>query len=103
MLFRSKDADGKSETLIFSTGQNAAATWIPTEAGTYAVDIIVTGVAPDGSLVERTDFLALEAQPEPSQGQIKFNLVAVIVGVVVLIVLILIFILRGARTLIRKR
>lgn len=97
-----KDSDGKTETLNFPAGQNISTTWTPNKAGTYAVDIIVTGIAPDGSPVERTDFLAIEVQPNPSKGQITFNLVAVIIVVVLVLILILFAILRGTGKLIRK-
>jgi hypothetical protein len=91
-----KDSDGNVETLNFPIGQNVAAIWTPQSAGTYAVDIIVTGIAPDGSTVERTDFLAIEVQTNPSKVQITFNLVAVIVIVLLVLFLILRAIFRGA-------
>ncbi|MEP7134781.1 MAG: hypothetical protein ABI904_07585 [Chloroflexota bacterium] len=97
-----KDSDGKTETLNFPAGKNVSTAWTPTKAGTYAVDIIVTGSAPDGSAVERTDFLAIEVQPNPSRGQIKFNLVAVIVVVVLVLVMILFLVFRGTRSVVRK-
>lgn len=98
-----KDSDGKTETLNFPAGQNISTTWTPNKAGTYAVDIIVTGIAPDGSPVERTDFLAIEVQPNPSKRQITFNLVAVIAVVVLVLILILRAILRGTSKLVRRR
>ena len=97
-----KDSDGKSETLNFPAGQNISVTWTPNKAGTYAVDVIVTGNAPDGSAVERTDFLAIEVQPNPNKGQITFNLVAVIVIVLLVLFLILFVIFRGIGKLIRR-
>ena len=97
-----KDSDGGIQTLDFPAGQNISTTWTPTQAGIYAVDIIVTGLAPDGSSIERTDFLAVEVQPNPGKGQITFNLVALIVGVVMILVLILFAVFRGARSVIRK-
>ncbi len=97
-----KDSDGNIETLNFPAGQNIVASWTPQKAGTYAVDIIVTGTAPDGSPVERTDFLAIEVQTNQSKGQITFNLVAVIVIVLVVLFLILRFFWRGTGKLIRK-
>jgi len=57
-----KDSNGNIENLNFPTGQNVSTTWVPTKAGTYAVDVIITGAAPDGSAIERTDFLAIEVQ-----------------------------------------
>ena len=98
-----KDSDGKTETLNFPAGQNISTTWTPNKAGTYAVDIIVTGIAPDGSPVERIDFLAVEVQPNLSKGQITFNLVAVIAVIVLVLILILRAILRGTSKLVRRR
>jgi len=97
-----KDADGKVETLDFPTGQKISTAWTARKAGTYAVDIIVIGIAPDGTTVERTDFLAIEVQPNPSKGQITFNLVAVIAGVLLVLFLILRIILRGTGKIVRR-
>jgi len=97
-----KDSNGKTETLNFPAGTNISTTWTPTQPGLYAVDIVVTGLAPDGSPVERTDFLALEVQTTPNKLQINFNLIAVIA--IVLLILFLIFrtLFRGARKLIQR-
>ena len=65
-----------------------------TQPGTYALDIIVTGAAPDGSAIERTDFLAIEVQPNAGKGQIAFNLVALIAGVILILALVLFSIIR---------
>ena len=97
-----KDSDGNIQTLDFPSGQAISATWTPVKAGTYAVDIIVSGAAPDGSPVERTDFLAVEVQPNPGRGQIAFNLAAVIAVIVAMLALILLGIFRGTRGVIRK-
>jgi len=97
-----KDSEGKTETLDFPSGRNVSITWTPQTPGTYAVDIVVTGLAPDGTTVERTDFLAIEVQTNPSKGRITFNLVVVIVIVVLILFLILFGIFRGARKLIRR-
>jgi len=97
-----KDSDGNTEILNFPAGQNISTTWTPNKAGAYAVDIVVTGIAPDGSNVERTDFLAIQVQPNPSKVQITFNLVAVIVIVLLVLFLILRAIFRGTGKLIRR-
>ena len=97
-----KDSVGDIQSVNFPPGQNISATWSPTEAGTYAVDIIVIGTAPDGSIIERTDFLAIEVQPNLSKGQIAFNLVAVIAAVLLILFLIVFFIIRGARSSFRR-
>jgi len=37
-------------------------------AGLYGVDLLVTGSTPDGTLVERSVFLAFEVQPDTGRG-----------------------------------
>ena len=98
-----RSQDGKTETLEFSPGQDVSTSWSSKSAGIYAVDIIVTGLAPDGSLVERTNFLALVVQPDVSRQRITFNLVAVIVIVLILIILVLSASFWGLRKLVRRR
>jgi hypothetical protein len=66
------------------------------------VDVVVSGLAPDGSAVERTDFLAIEVQTNPSTAQINFNLIALIAGIVLVLGLILFGVFRGAGRLVRK-
>ncbi len=73
-----RDPQGKVETIDFPAGQQVSVSWTPRQAGTHSVDIVVTALAPDGSSIERTDFLALEVQPNPGKARITFNLVAVI-------------------------
>ena len=97
-----KDSDGKIETLNFPSGHTVSTAWTPKIPGTYAVDIVVTGLAPDGTTIERTDFLAIEVQTNPGKIQITFNLVAVIVIVLLVLFLILRFLLRGAGKLVRR-
>jgi len=97
-----KDADGKIETLNFPVGQNVSTAWTPKQAGTYAVDVVVTGIAPDGSNVERTDFLAVEVQTNPSKGLVTFNLAALIVIVLLVLFVILFAIFRSLGKLMRR-
>ncbi|HEX2990810.1 MAG TPA: hypothetical protein VHO49_09035, partial [Anaerolineales bacterium] len=78
--------DGEIETLDFPVGQNVSMTWTPREPGTHAVDIVVNALAPDGSLIERTDFLAIEVQPNPGRTRIAFNLVLVIALVLLFVI-----------------
>jgi pimeloyl-ACP methyl ester carboxylesterase len=80
-----RNPQGKVETLDFPAGQNVSISWTPHETGTHSVDIVVTAMAPDGSSIERTDFLAVEVQPNPGRARITFNLVAVIVLVLLVI------------------
>jgi hypothetical protein len=93
-----KDPNGNTETLDFPTGQTISTTWTPHESGTHAVDIHVIALAPDGSSIERTDFLAVEVQPEFSKFQTSLNL-ALLVG---LVVLVLVGILFGIIRLLRR-
>lgn len=94
--------DGEVETLDFPAGRNVAVVWTPREAGTHAVDIVVTALAPDGSTIERTDFLALEVQPNLGTGQITLNLILLIVGVLLVLGLIGFLVIRGVMKLARR-
>jgi hypothetical protein len=86
------------QTLDFPAGQNVSVGWTPRKAGTHSVDIVVTALAPDGSTIERTDFLAIEVQPNPGRARITFNLVVVIA----LVLLVIGGILYGSFRLIRR-
>jgi hypothetical protein len=93
---------GNTETVDFPAGQNVSATWIPRESGTHAVDIVVTALSPDGASIERTDFLAIEVQPNLSKGRITLNLVSLIAVILLVLVLIFFLIIRGIGKLIRR-
>jgi pimeloyl-ACP methyl ester carboxylesterase len=92
-----KYPDGKTGILNFPVGQYNSVTWTPHEAGTHAVDIVVTALAPDGTSIERTDFLAVEVQPNFSKFQISFNLVLLIALVLFVLMGIVFGILRIIR------
>jgi pimeloyl-ACP methyl ester carboxylesterase len=93
-----RNPEGKTETIDFPAGQNLSATWTPRQAGTYAVDIVITALAPDGSSIERTDFLAIEVQRSFSNVQVSFNL-ALLIALVLLVVFGILF---GIYRLIRR-
>jgi hypothetical protein len=97
-----KHPDGEIETLDFPAGQTVSVTWRPRAPGTYAIDVVAQALAPDGSLIERTDFLAVEAQPNPGRARIAFNLVFVIALVLFVVIGSLIFVIWLIRRL-RKR
>jgi pimeloyl-ACP methyl ester carboxylesterase len=60
---RIRHPDGRAETLSLQpSGDGYQVAWIPPIAGLYAVDIIATGTLPDGSALERSHFLAMEAR-----------------------------------------
>jgi hypothetical protein len=94
-----RSPEGKTETIELPAGQTVSATWTPREVGTHAVDIVITALAPDGTSVERTDFLAIEVQHNFSNLQVSFNLVLLIVSVLA----VLFGILFGVFRLIRRR
>ncbi len=98
-----QDQNGNIETLNLSSGRQVSASWTPREAGVYAVDVIVTGIAPDGSVIERTDFLAVEVQPNPSNFFVTFNLLAVIAVILTILAILLAIIFSGMRLLRRLR
>ncbi len=55
--------DGGKEIVSFeSEGDYYQTGWTPTVPGLYAIDIIATGVLEDGTPLERSQFLAVEAQ-----------------------------------------
>ncbi|HLO13636.1 MAG TPA: hypothetical protein VK206_02330, partial [Anaerolineales bacterium] len=92
-----KNSAGINETLNFPSGQNISAAWTPRDPGTYAVDILVTGLAPDGSTIERTGFLSVEVQPNPNKTQTTLNLILLLTIVVLLLFGILYGIVRLTR------
>jgi pimeloyl-ACP methyl ester carboxylesterase len=61
--------DGASESLPLTiNGSEANLTLRPGLAGLYGVDLTAIGAAPDGTLIERSAFLAIEAQPQATRG-----------------------------------
>ena len=94
--------DGQVETLALGSGAQPSASWSPREPGIYGVDIEVTGRAPDDSPVERTSFLALEVQPNPSREQVTGTLLALIGGVVLVLVLLIYLIIRALHPVFRR-
>ncbi len=61
--------DGSSESIPLSvSGSQAKISMRPEGAGLYGVDLTAIGSAPDGTLIERSAFLAIEAQPQASRG-----------------------------------
>ena len=85
-----RDPDGNVEVLEFPAGKSISTAWKPKTPGAHGVDIIVTSAATDGAPVERTAFLSVEVQPNPSQFQVTGNLVLVI-GLAVLVLGLILF------------
>jgi pimeloyl-ACP methyl ester carboxylesterase len=44
-----RNPQGEIQTLDFPPGRNVSVSWVPLEAGTHGVDIVVTALAPDGT------------------------------------------------------
>ncbi len=61
--------DGSLETVEMEAteGDSVEATWQPSEAGLYGIDIVAEATSPDGLPVERAAFIAVEAQPATSK------------------------------------
>jgi pimeloyl-ACP methyl ester carboxylesterase len=95
--------DGKIEILEFQPGRNVTTSWTSSSAGLFAVDILVTGLAPDGSLIERTNFLTLQVQPEISSQRITINLAAILAAVLILLFLVFSMIFWIFRRMVRQR
>lgn len=97
-----RDPDGGVEVVEFAPGTKISAQWTPSIPGTHGVDIVITGTASDGAPVERTAFLSVDVQPDPSKLQVTGNLVMVI-GLVILVLGLLIFAFtRGIRKIIPR-
>jgi hypothetical protein len=98
-----RSQEGRTETIPFPSGRNVSASWTPRDPGTYAVDIVVTGQAPDGSTIERTGFLAVEVQSNSNWSQIIFNLVLLIAAVLLILLGIILGVVGLLRRLSRSR
>jgi hypothetical protein len=93
-----RSPEGKTETINFPAGQMISAVWTPREAGTHAVDIVITALAPDGSSIERTNFIAVEVQQAFSKLRVSLNIVLLIA----LVLLVVFGILLGIFRLVRR-
>jgi hypothetical protein len=85
-----RDPNGVVELVDFGPGTNISASWTPKVPGAHGVDIVVTGAASDGAPIERSAFLSVDVQPNPSKLQITWNLILV-VGLVVLLLGLIVF------------
>ncbi|MEW5718132.1 MAG: alpha/beta fold hydrolase [Chloroflexota bacterium] len=65
---RISQPDGATRIVaLTAAGNEWRANWIPGATGLYGLDVTVNGTASDGTLIERTAFLSIEAQPTPEQ------------------------------------
>jgi hypothetical protein len=98
-----RGTDGEVETLEMTPGLHTSIVWTPKSAGVYGIDMVVTGKAPDGRPIERTAFLAVEAQPAGSPEKATTNLSLLIAGVVLALGLGIYLLIRLIRRLFRRR
>jgi pimeloyl-ACP methyl ester carboxylesterase len=80
-----RDSDGNQETLQLNIQDNQAeAEWKPAKPGIYGIDLQVSGKTSDGSIVERTSFLTIEAQP--SQNLVRTSLLLALSGIAIVLI-----------------
>lgn len=80
---------------LSANGGEWQANWSPAGPGLYGIDVVMNGKAPDGTPIERSAFLSVEAQPTSEQISVaRFLLVA---GVVFLFVILIAWILLRRR------
>jgi pimeloyl-ACP methyl ester carboxylesterase len=90
--------DGSTEDIALTvSGSQAQVSMRPSLPGLYGADITVAGAAPDGSPIERTAFLAFEAQPETRSGIPLGVWIGASIAVVLIAGIALIFIRRRQR------
>jgi pimeloyl-ACP methyl ester carboxylesterase len=83
--------DGEAEVLPLTvTGSDFAGEWRPDDEGVYQLDIVVLAQTPDGTPVERTAFLAIQAQPKPTPVRTAAATVAIVGGVLCLLLALLV-------------
>jgi pimeloyl-ACP methyl ester carboxylesterase len=76
-----RSPQGEVETMQLTVqGSTVEGTWRPDQAGLYGIDLQAVGKAPDGSTIERTAFLTVEAQPSQDQARTRLILSAIALG-----------------------
>ncbi len=74
--------DGAAQTVRLTTaGAQATGPWRPAATGLFSIDLLVSGRTPDGTPVERSAFLAVEARPPAQPARTAVVVVALCVGV----------------------
>jgi hypothetical protein len=96
--------DGQAETLpLEASGNELAGEWRPEAAGLYQLDMVVEAQTPDGTAVERTAFLVVEAQPAPTPVRTALATAAIVGGVLCLVLVMLLGPLWLGWRLVRRR
>ncbi len=74
-----RSPDGTTEQIgLTGSGNEKRAVWVPKSPGIFGVDVLARASSPDGLQIERTDFLAFQAQPGPER--VRWSLVLLIIG-----------------------
>jgi len=91
--------DGTTEHVSLAvSGSQAQVTLRPSLAGLYGIDLTATGVAADGTPIERSAFLAFEAQPQAARTPSAAMWIGAVGGVILLAALAVMVIRRGRET-----
>ena len=70
--------EGQAETVALAvTGSRFSGEWAPASPGLHQVDLVVTAQTPDGTPIERTAFLAVEAEPRQNPMRTGLTLAAI--------------------------
>lgn len=84
---RVRSPSGGTQTIsLTSAGAEWKADWKPDTPGIFGIDVLANANAPDGTLIERSAFFTVEAQP--TELQIQTSQLIFIAGVVLIIVVI---------------
>lgn len=92
---------GLQELQLTQNGEHYQATWKPPSPGLYAIDVNVQGESTDGSPVERTAFLTIEAQPASSMTRTLASLIgvaALLLGILTLGIVAILWLVRRGRS-----
>lgn len=95
-IARIRHPDGSLRDIPFAiTGGEWQANWTPSEPGLYGIDVLANGNAPDGTVIDRSAFLSIEAQPTADQFRLIQFASAILAGIIA--VFFTIFIVRKIR------
>jgi hypothetical protein len=94
--------DGTMESLDLAPGIKTSVQWKPASPGVYGIDMVIAGQGPDGTSIERTGFLAIEAQANPSKATITTNLAGLVISVLLVAALVVFLLIRLIRVVMHR-
>ena len=89
--------DGANLTLDLAvSAAQASLSWQPALEGLYGIDLLVTGLLPQGQIVERTAFLSIQVQPtnSPTRTTLAVLILLVLCALLLLLGLVVFFVIR---------